>query len=87
MIKGINDIKNEIEIIEKIEENTELFDDYLEYLINFAADSVDDLEKLNDLYEDLSKKICEFAEKLGEKKTVKFKDILQPICNFFKTFK
>ena len=48
LIKGINDIKNEIEIIEKIEENTELFDDYLEYLINFAADSVDDLEKLND---------------------------------------
>ena len=68
-------MKKEIDLVEKINENNDLYDDYLENLINFAADAVDDLEKLNDLFEDLNKKISEFAEKMGEKKTIKLKEI------------
>ena len=73
--------------MEKIAENKEMFDDYLDGLIDFAANAVDDLEKLNDLYEDLKKKMITFAEKMGEKKTIKFKELLQPIYHFFKSFK
>lgn len=87
LIKGINDMKKEIDLIDKIKTKKELYEDYLEILINFAADAVDDLEKLNDIFEDINKKIPILAEKLGEKKTTKFKEVLQPICNFFRNFK
>ena len=87
LIKGVNDMRKEIEVVEKIKEQKELYDDYLESLINFAADAVDDLEKLNNLFEDLSKKINVFAEKMGEKKNTKLKELLLPITSFFRFFK
>jgi len=80
-------MRKEIDIVEKISEQKDLYEDYLENLINFAADAVDDLEKLNNLFEDLSLKINVFAEKMGEKKNTKFKELLLPITIFLRFFK
>ena len=80
-------MRKEIDIVEKINENKDLYDEYLENLINFAADAVDDLEKLNDLFEDLNNKIIVFAEKMGEKKNTKLRELLLPITSFLRCFK
>lgn len=56
-------------------------------MINFAADAVDELEKMNDMFDDINKKIDEFCEKMGEKKGTKLRDLLTPIYNFVKTIK
>lgn len=87
LIKGVTDMKKEIDIIEKILDKKELYDDYLDGLINFAAEAVDDLEKLNNVFEDTKTKISVYAEKIGEKKTTKLKELLTPISTFFRFFK
>lgn len=87
LIKGVSEMRKEIDFVEKINEKKELYDEYLENLINFAADAVDDLEKLNDLFEDLNNKVNVFAEKMGEKKNTKFKEFLLPIASFLRCFK
>ena len=55
--------------------------------INFGADAVDELEKINNIFDDINKKIDEFCEKIEEKKGSKFRDLLTPIYNFIKTIK
>jgi len=80
-------MKKEIDIIEKILDKKELYNDYSDGLINFAAEAVDDLEKLNNVFEDLKSKISVYAEKMGEKKTTKLKELLMPISTFFRSFK
>jgi len=87
LINGLNEIKNEIEIVEKIEAQKDLFNDYLENLIKFASEAIEEVEILNDSYEELNKKIIIFAVKMGEKKTTKLKDLLLPISCFFRSFK
>jgi Zn-dependent M32 family carboxypeptidase len=87
LIKGVNDMRKEIDIVEKINENKDLYDEYLDNLINFASDAVDDLEKLNDLFEDLNSKIIVFAEKMGEKKNTKLRELLLPLTSFLRCFK
>ena len=87
LVKGINDIKKEIDIIDKIEGKEDMIEDYSDSLINFAADAVDELEKMNDMFDDINKKVEEFCEKMGEKKGTKLRDLITPIYNFIKTIK
>jgi len=87
LIKGVNDMRKEIDYVDKIKDQKELYQVYLENIINFAAEAVDDLEKLDELFQDLNKKIIVFTEKMGEKKSTKFKELLLPITNFLRCFK
>jgi hypothetical protein len=87
LVKGINEINKEIEILEKLNGNKDLIEDYSESLINFSSEAVDELEKMNELFDDINNMIDEFCEKMGEKKGTKLKDLLTPIYNFIKTIK
>ena len=44
------------------------------------------MEFISNLYEETKNLLLELAEKFGEKKTAKAKDLLDPIYNFFKLF-
>ena len=87
LVKGINDINKEIDILRKFNGDSDLVEDYSESLINFAVDAVDELERMNEMFDNIDKKIAEFCEKMGEKKGTKLRDLLTPIYNFIKTIK
>ena len=59
---------------------------YSNNLINFAGDAIEEMELISNLYEETKNLLIELADKFGEKKTAKAKDILEPIYNFFKLF-
>jgi hypothetical protein len=55
-------------------------------LIDFAADAIEELDALNNQFEDAKKIYIQFTEKIGEKKTAKPKEIFEPLFLFFKSF-
>jgi hypothetical protein len=82
---GLSNIKKEIQILEKLEQ-TESIKVYLNNLINFTGDAIDDIELIGNLFEQVKTLFAEIVEKLGEKKTAKPKEVFEPIYNFIKYF-
>jgi len=81
----LNNIKKEIQVLESLI-NKEKLNNYLNNLIDFAGDALDEFDELNKLFDQVKKEFCEVSESLGEKKTAKPKEIFQPIYNFLKSF-
>ena len=85
LFNGLNFIKNEITALDNFPDQ-EKVENYKNNLINFAADAIEELDKLSNQFEEAKKIYSEFSELLGEKKTAKPKDLLQPLFLFFKSF-
>lgn len=85
LFAGLKNIKKEIEVLETISDKKPI-ENYLNNLINFAGDAIEEMELMGKLQDEVKTIFGELAEKLGEKKTAKIKEILEPIYNFFKTF-
>jgi hypothetical protein len=63
-----------------------IFENYLNNLINFAGDAITEMEEIEQIFNNTKIIFFEFAEKLGEKKTAKVKEVLDPIYTFCKSF-
>ena len=61
-------------------------ENYKNNLIDFAADAIEELDTLSTQFEEAKKIYAVFTEKLGEKKSAKPKEILEPLFLFFKSF-
>jgi hypothetical protein len=64
----------------------EKIEKYLHKLIDFASDAIEELNFISNLNEKNKANFIEIAEKFGEKKTSKVKEILDPLNNFLKFF-
>lgn len=82
---GLNNMKKEIELLEKHRE-PDLVSSYLNNLIDFAGDAIEEVDKVGSLFDETKASAEEVAEKFGEKKSTKLKEILEPLNNFFKYF-
>ncbi len=82
---GLSNITKEISILKTLEPS-ESIKCYYNNLIGFLEEYIDKVESIKEIYEEIKKSLTELTEKLGEKKTTKSKDILEPIYNFIKNF-
>lgn len=85
LFNGLNAIKNEITALESFKDPDRV-ENYKNNLIDFAADAIDELDAMSTQFEEAKKIYTEFTEKIGEKKTAKPKEILEPLFLFFKSF-
>ncbi len=81
----MNEIKKEIKILEQLEE-TPSINNYMNNLIDFAGDTIDDFECLCEKFESLKKDYSSLLEKLGEKKDANPKEVFEPLYSFLKYF-
>jgi len=96
ILKEINDINKELDKIEEFIQSDEANNNkemkygaeiYFSKLLDFATEALKRFEDTEKLIEDTKKKIVLLTEKLGESKTTKVFDMLNPIKLFLKTFK
>lgn len=85
LFNGLNAIKYEITALDGFKDQARI-ESYKNNLIDFAADAIEELDALNNQFEDAKKLYFQFTEKLGEKKTAKPKEIFEPLFLFFKSF-
>jgi hypothetical protein len=85
LFNGLNTIKNEITLLDTFKDPDRV-ENYKNNLIDFAADAIEELDTLSTQFDEAKKVYLTFTEKLGEKKTAKPKEILEPLFLFFKSF-
>lgn len=84
-MNGLSNIKKEIQLLEKVQDQNKI-QNYLNNLIDFAGNAIEEVEEVNKLFDQTKTNFIEIAEKFGEKKTAKPKDVFEPLYNFFKYF-
>jgi len=86
LYKNINDIKNEILLLETEVVNHECLESYLVNLVDFCSDAVDEMEILQNTFEEVEVLMLACTQMFGEKKACKVKELLDPLNSFLKSF-
>ena len=68
ILTGLGNIKKEIQVLEGFNDQ-ERINSYLNNLIDFAGDALDEVEEITKLFDQTKIEFIEISEKLGEKKT------------------